>query len=192
MYGFYLSPYNKDNTSEVIVGGYDSKMVKSGDIHWSNSILEDVWTVNLTYVKIGGNDANPSKYGIISGLPYLGIPIGAAYFAFESAVLKSQMCQSNLNEYGAFVCVADLEITKLPNITMKINDDIEINITAEYYVYNRTVNKEDIYFLGIKPLEEDVAFVLGSPFMNRVYTILDFDKKKIGLASIFEMENAVP
>jgi len=58
-------------------------------------------------------------------------------------------------------------------------------------MYNKTIEGKQVYILAIKPLHEDNLFVLGTPFLNRVYTVLDFDNNQLGLSSIYAMNDKV-
>jgi len=62
-------------------------MIRAGDIKWSTPCFPNYWSVNITSMWIDGVDVSFSKVGILSGKPYIGVPMGEQYLIFEAAVL---------------------------------------------------------------------------------------------------------
>ena len=163
-------------------------MVKPLDLHWESSLNPNSWSVNVSNIGVGSSYYAPPVPAILSGRPYIGIPLGDIYFTLESAIIRSQKCKANLNPYGAFICESDTLLTGFPNITMTVLNKINIVITPDHYIYNTTVNGKNVYVVAIIPIKENGVIILGTPFLHRVYTVLDYDNVNIGMASIDEMQ----
>ena len=184
--GLYLSN-NSDTLSELTLGYLDSKMVKQLDVQWEATEMPETWSIEISHITIGSRTFSPSVIGVLSGKPYLGVPLGDLYYTLQQTIITAlnPHCIVNLNTYGAIVCKSDVDLSAyLPNITMSVmHQRFNITITPNYYIYNQKVDNVTIYTVAIIPIRSDDAIILGTPFLNRVYTVLDFDLKNVGLVS---------
>ena len=188
MLGIYLSSTSGDNNSEIVFGSFDEKMVRFEDILWNNTLITNTWSVGVSKFQIGSTPIVGSYNGIISGRPYIGLPQNSIlYLTFEQVLLKTQQCQINLDPYGAFVCESSQPLTNLPNITMNVAvGNLTISIPPSSYIYDMG---NGVYKMAVIPVYGDDV-ILGTPFMSRVYTVLDYGSMEIGMVRIEDMQTA--
>ncbi len=173
-----MSEVAGDTTSEIVFGGFNEKMVRYEDINWNETSLDNSWALTFTDLKIGSLALNGVYNGVLSGRPYIGLPIRSGlYYQFERAIMKLGICEVNLDEYNALVCESDQLLTVLPNITFTVMGSINITIPPKNYIYHLQNN---VYKLAIIPLLGD-EIVFGTPFLSTVYLVLDYAENNIGV-----------
>ena len=183
MMGIYLNANSSTSStlSEITFGYFDDKMVKEMDLVWARSVDLNLWSVDVTNITLNGLIYTPIVTGLLSGRPYIGVPLyNGMYYNLEKAILNSNVCSMNLNEYGAFECTSDTVYTALPSINMTINGVLNISIPPSSYIYSRIINGKNYYYVAIVPVKGN-DMVLGTPVLSRFYIVLDFDTKDIGL-----------
>jgi hypothetical protein len=183
----HLSEVSGDTTSEIVFGGFNEKMVRYEDINWNETSMDNSWALTFSNLKIGSMALNGVYNGVLSGRPYIGLPIRTGlYYQFERAVMKLGICEVNLDEYNALVCESDQILSVLPNITFTVMNSINITIPPKNYIYQIQNN---LYKLAIIPLMED-EIVFGTPFLSTVYLVLDYAQNNIGVVRNEDMQVA--
>ena len=182
LFSIYLGNYRnsyKQNTGELIFGGYDASYAE-GDFQYVSIVEQKRWVANLNSISLGNKGKIAAHYRLRvlfdTGSSYLTFPADVTLALVDQANALGLNCVINPdNELFHCDCKAR---RYLPDLIFEF-DGFSLNLPASEYVYS--ANSRCILPINTKMLQQDLV-ILGDVFLASFYTIYDIDNRRVGLA----------
>ena len=152
-------------------------------------IYNTKWDVNNSKLTIkfphklpDSTDIYINQYDItISGVPYISIP-AEPFMHFESFFSKNAALSiMGLSQEGYLIgsSMEPIGLKYFPEFTFEINGKISIIMNSSSYL---TFSNDRRSFIARVRMNDENHVILGGPFLSRIHLVLDYEKRKIGIA----------
>eukprot|EP00920_Eleutheroschizon_duboscqi_P042214 GHVT01100982.1.p1 GENE.GHVT01100982.1~~GHVT01100982.1.p1 ORF type:complete len:776 (-),score=214.40 GHVT01100982.1:985-3312(-) len=179
VFAFYLGQHDGAN-GELVLGGIDPKHYV-GQITWLPLVSESYWQVALQAVTVGSQSfSNSSKVILDSGTSLIAGPtadverLAAAVGAHRFFLFPNE-----------FVISCDA-VAHLPTINFTMGGQT-FGIEPKDYVTKMSSNPMMPCMFGVIPMDVPAPlgpmWILGDIFMRKYYTIFDYGRARVGLAT---------
>lgn len=184
----YLSPNQTASPGgEVIFGGID-ELLLDGDITYTPVVLgidwnDWMWQIQQIVLTSGGKVAQPIRVcrGGCIGWAYTACPV------IEGPLMDIRMLNDAIGarspdgDPGHFY-LPDCNLNGLPNLEVVIEAQ-RFSIKPEQYIIKERQGGEEICMSAFVSLgDESPVWSLGASFIGNVYTVLDYENKRMGFA----------
>lgn len=191
IFSFYL-PKNKDG--KLVIGGYDlDEYAKGSEVVWSD-VPSDEKTWSVTYNGVGFKDgpsigSKSERIMLDTGLTYALVPVDDVKAVSKALAGYSLTCQEPqfTGKLGLYQCSQchDGNFKSLAPIQLSIGGKYFEMPVDSYIKRMEGEDNEDKCQLLLHPYEtsygSDSKWVLGAQFLQKYYSIYDFQRRRIGL-----------
>jgi hypothetical protein len=180
-FSIYLSNHTVDNTSELIIGGFDPSHMLSADFVYYPLSEDSTWAIALSSVNFGNttfSSGDSVKFDSRASA------ITASRDDFASLLSAAQSidssCDSESIAGSTFIRCQCNNATEFPllQLTFASNED-QYSIRADQYFFQD--NGNCVIAINQAGLLDD-SWAIGHQFMRNFYTFYDVDNEQIGIA----------
>mmetsp|Transcript_26124 Transcript_26124/g.42045 ORF Transcript_26124/g.42045 Transcript_26124/m.42045 type:complete len:371 (-) Transcript_26124:190-1302(-) len=178
VFAFYLGSTNKQQQSEMLIGGIDEKHY-TGDITYVPLTSKTYWQFKVDSMTVG-SDVNEQNFQAIADT---GTSLMAGPSPVMSAINKAIGAKKMIigNEYQ----VDCSKIDSMPTVNIQLNGK-NFPLAPQDYVLQVSQGGQTQClsgFMGLDALTSRELYILGDVFIRKYYTIFDAENSQVGFAT---------
>jgi hypothetical protein len=181
IFSFYQASSQSNQTSQLILGGYNASYLVPGAIGFEYFPLatSERWSLNLSALSVNNTNLSIHSEEAVFDIGRLTVGVPEKYFGNFTSLLLQMKPDCRIDHQIICPCNG-VNDTGFPNISFQFSSDSVFDFNSSSYLKS---NGNGTCIISIESIPNNQNhWVLGNSFLQSYYALFDLEHEKIGLA----------